>query len=105
MTIPVPQSYLDYVKNGGRTESLTQGEPGYFMLWPIVELEKWNADYQVEKYMPGFVGFGSDGGGEMLAFDASGAVFKLPFIGYDSKEDAWKVAESWSEVAARICDD
>jgi hypothetical protein len=54
-----------------------------------------NADYQVEEFMTGFVGFGSDGGGEMLAFDETGAVWKLPFVGYSSKEDAWKVADRW----------
>ena len=86
-------------------ESLTTGEPGYIMLWPVAEIEKMNAEYQVAESMEGFLGFGSDGGGEMLAFDANGAVWKLPFIGYSTKEDAWKVADRWSEVAERVSDE
>ncbi len=105
MKIAVPSEYVDYVEKGGRTESFTKEEPGYFILWPLADIEKMNAEYQVEEFMPGFLGFGSDGGGEMLAFDPVGAVYKLPFVGYSSKEDAWKVADRWSEVAARVSDD
>jgi hypothetical protein len=105
MKLTAPKAYLDYVSMGGRMESFTKGEPGYFMLWPIDELEKWNVEYQVEEFMPGFFGIGSDGGGEMLAVDSSGAVYKLPFIGYRSRADAWKIADSWDEIAARISDD
>lgn len=104
MNIPIPREYLEYLRSGGRTESFTADEPGYFILWPIDEIEKMNASYEVAEYMPGFLGFGSDGGGEMLAFDAAGVVYKLPFIGYSSPEDAWKVADCWSEVAARLTD-
>jgi len=46
-------------------------------------------------------GFGSDGGGETLAFDAAGAVYMIPFIGGGSK-DPKKIANNWSEVASRI---
>lgn len=105
MKIPIPSEYLAYVTSGGRMESLTEGEPGYFILWPIEEIEKMNAEYQVEEFMAGFVGFGSDGGGEMLAFDATGAVWKLPFVGYSSKQDAWKVADRWASVAERVSDE
>jgi len=60
-----------------------------------------NCGYRVAEYAPGFLGFGSDGGGEMLAFDRVGAVFMLPFVGMWPKE-AKKIGSSWSEVAARI---
>jgi hypothetical protein len=105
MKISVPREYVDYLEKGGRTESLTKDEPGYFILWPLADIEKMNAEYQVTEFMHDFLGFGSDGGGEMLAFDAAGAVWKLPFVGYSSKEDAWKVADRWTEVAARISDE
>ena len=105
MKISVPKEYVDYLEKGGRMESLTRDEPGYFILWPLTDIEKMNADYQVAEFMPGFLGFGSDGGGEMLVFDVAGIVWKLPFVGYSSKEDAWKVADRWSEVAARISDE
>lgn len=105
MKIPIPNEYLEYVTKGGRMESLTKGEPGYFVLWPIAEIEKMNAEYQVEEFMAGFVGFGSDGGGEMLAFDETGAVWKLPFVGCSSKDDAWKIADHWRSIAERISEE
>ena len=105
MRIQIPTEYLEYLRADGRIESFTTEEPGYFILWPVAEIEKMNTEYQVEELMPGFLGFGSDGGGEMLAFDSTGAVYKLPFVGYSSKEDAWKVADRWTDVAARITDE
>jgi hypothetical protein len=100
----LPKDYRDYVEGGGADAAFTDGDPGYFQLWPTSEIEQWNKDYQVEEYAPGFLGFGSDGGGEMLAFDRAGAVFMIPFIGMNA-EDANRIAGSWSEVASRIVDD
>ena len=46
--------------------------------------------------MPGFLGFGSSGSGEMFAFDAKHQVFMIPFIGMDP-EEAQLVAGAWIE--------
>jgi hypothetical protein len=91
---------LAYLEEGSDVAS-TSGEPGYFQLWHPDEVEELNQSYRVPEHAPGFLGFGSDGGGEMLAFDAAGAVFKIPFVGMAPKE-ARKIASSWDEVAARI---
>jgi hypothetical protein len=55
----------------------------------------------VEAESPGFVAFGSNGGGEMLAFDAEGRVFMIPFVGM-SVRDAKPIAASWSEFVEKI---
>jgi hypothetical protein len=60
-----------------------------------------NLGYQVPEFAPGFLGFGSSGGGEMLAFDADGRVVMIPFIPM-SPELALPVADSWSEFVERI---
>jgi len=103
MKINLPSQYVEYVEQGGLAEGFTGGGrmPGYFALWPLGDIKAWNKDYEVEEYAPGFLGFGGDGGGEMLAFDSSGAVFVLPLIGMEP-DQAIKVAESWQEFAQRI---
>lgn len=100
----LPKDYLAYVEAGGADCAFTDGDPGYFQLWPPEEIERWNQDYGVPKWAPGFLGFGSDGGGEMLAFNSAGAVFMIPFVGM-SVADAKEIGESWSEVASRISDE
>ena len=75
--------------------------PGWFQLWPPAEVEQMNRDYHVSELAPGFLGFGSSGGGELLAFDAGGRVVMIPFI-LMSPEHALPVASSWSEFVERI---
>lgn len=65
------------------------------------EIESSNRDLQVSTYAPDFLGFGTDGGGELLAFDGSGAVFMLPMIGMEP-QFANRIVNSWREVAQRI---
>lgn len=99
-----PKEYLSYVEADGSDVGFTEGAPGYFQLWALEEAETLNRDYKVHEFAPGFVGFGSDGGGELLAFDSCGAVFMIPFIG-DGVADARKIANAWSEIVSRITDD
>jgi hypothetical protein len=100
MSAQLPADYLRYLEEGSDFGE-TEGEPGYFQLWHPDEIEERNRGYCVGEYAPGFLGFGSDGGGEMLAFNSSGSVFMLPFVGMSPKE-AKKIGSSWSEIAARI---
>ena len=92
---------MAYVNEGGTDAASTDGPPGYFQLWNPDEVAKHNQEYRVADYAPGFLGFGSDGGGEMLAFDSEGAVFMIPFVGMAAKA-AKKIASSWTEIAERI---
>lgn len=74
---PSPAQYTDFLAAHGAFEGFTTGEgrPSYVALWPIEDIPGNNADIQIENDAPGFVAFAGDGGGEVLAFDASGAVF------------------------------
>ena len=99
MTLP-PQ-YADYFASDGPKEGGLTVDPGWFQLWPPAEVEQMNRDYHVPESAPGFLGFGSSGGGELLAFDASGRVVMIPFITM-SPEDALPVASSWNEFIERI---
>lgn len=83
IAMDLPDEYVRYLETGGVVEAPTESEPGYIALWPLAEIEQNNRDLQVAEYAPGFLGFGGDGGGEMLAFDRDGIVYMLPMIGME----------------------
>ena len=97
----LPTDYVSYFAGDGPKEGGLAVEPGWFQLWRPDEVERWNRDYQVQEFAPGFFGFGSSGGGELLAFDTAGRVVMIPFIGM-SPDEARPVADSWSQFVERI---
>ena len=97
----LPNEYVRCVEAGGLLEAFTEGEPGYIALWPLADIERNNNDLQVTEYASEYLGFGGDGGGELLAFDKDGVIYKLPMIGMEPRY-ALKVADSWSELEQRI---
>lgn len=97
----IPANYLTYFSSGALTEGFMERVPGYFALWPPEEIAQYNAEWQVEKYAPGFIAFGSNGGGELLVFDNVGAVFMLPMIPLETRY-AEKIAESWDDFEMHI---
>ena len=99
--LALPLEYVRYFDGDGPKEGGLSVEPGWFQLWPPDEIEELNRNYEVQQYAPGFLGFGSSGGDEMLAFNKHGAVVMIPFIGMAS--DLTKpVARSWREFVKRI---
>lgn len=82
--IELPEEYLTLLlySNGGEGELAV--EPGWFQLWPAEKVVGLNKGYEVEKNVPEFFGFGSSGGGEMLAFDSREGqpwkVVMIPFV-------------------------
>ncbi|MET3619399.1 SMI1/KNR4 family protein [Burkholderia ambifaria] len=103
MQPPVPPAYTDYLRTKGVFEGFTRDgtEPGYVVLWPAEEILQNNADVEMATCAPDYIAFGGDGGGELLAFDLSGAVFMLPLIGLAS-ESAIRIADSFLDLAARF---
>ena len=97
----LPKEYVRYVESGGLLEAFTEGEPGYIALWPLENIERNNIDLQVAEYAPEYLGFGGDGGGELLAFDKDGVIYRLPMIGMESRY-AFRVADSWTQLERRI---
>jgi hypothetical protein len=97
----LPEEYVRYCAADGPKEGGLSVQPLWFQLWPLAEVEQLNRDYQVTEFAPGFLGFGSNGGGELLAFGADGRVFTMPFVGM-GREHAWLVAESWSGFVEKM---
>jgi hypothetical protein len=59
------------------------GGGDYAMFWSIDEIAENNTEYEVAIYAPGLILFGSNGGGEAFAFDASQGVATIgivPFV-------------------------
>ena len=104
-TVSLPLEYLALLRvhDGGEGELGT--EPGWFCLWSAVEVLVNNRQYQLSKFLPGFFGFGSNGGGELLALDCRGQppwpVVRVPFIPLDAAE-AQPVADDFSKFVRRL---
>jgi len=80
---PLPNEYKEFLtKTNGAEGAL--GENAYVMLWSVEDLRRLNEAYQVAIYAPGYLIFGSDGGGEAFAFDLqskSRSIVMIPFVG------------------------
>ena len=82
----LPSAYLDFLRRGNGGEGEISSDPGYLILWKASEVNQFNDEYEVPKYAPGFWAFGSNGGGELFAFDFRGgapSVCLLPMIGLE----------------------
>jgi hypothetical protein len=88
--IDLPDIYLEFLRNSNGAAGNLGLEPGYVVFWRAEEVLEHNAGYKVTEFAPGFFGFGSNGGGELLAFDTRGAkpwpVVMIPMIPMDPKE-------------------
>lgn len=84
-----PLEYVEFLRTTNGGEGFI-GKSAYIMLWGVQELASMNQAYEVQKYVPGLLMFGSDGGGEAYAFDTRSPqwqIVRLPFVGM-----AWDLA-------------
>lgn len=103
MTLRVPQEYIDYVNAHGLFEGETSDdtEPGYIELWAPDAIQAENEGIEIKALASGFIAFAGNGGGEVLAFDAAGAVYMLPLIGM-ATECAELIAENFKSLSERF---
>lgn len=104
MTPSLPEEYKQFLIAHGAFEGFTTGEPGYIALWPLNEIPGNNLDISIQQYAPGYLAFAGNGGGEVLVFDTSGAIYRLPLIGMEPRH-AIKIANSFGELSARFAPD
>jgi hypothetical protein len=99
MTIALPDDLKHFIAKHGPFEGFTRNDsPGYVELWAIENIPEENATIEMDVYAPSFLAFAGNGGGEVLAFDAAGAVYMIPLIGMKA-EQAIKIADSFAEFA------
>lgn len=80
----------------GFIEGELSTEPEWYVLWQPEEIEEFNHDYELAEYVPGFIAFGGNGGGELLVVNEQGEVFYMPCIGM-KPNTAIKIANNLQE--------
>lgn len=101
---PLPESYLELLSLADGGEGSLGAEPGWFQLWPASTVLALNESYEIDDNIPGYFGFGSSGGGELLALHLGSPgdpVFMVPFIPMDASA-ARMIAPSFGEFLALI---
>lgn len=100
MGVKFPEGYSQFLRrqNGG------EGAIGesYAMLWDVSELASKNESYRSNEWAPGFLIFGSDGGGEAFGFDTRNPMWpivRIPFIGME-----WGAAEPLGDTFDQFLD-
>ena len=104
-TDELPKVYPALLRYSDGGEGKLNLETGWFMLWSSTEVIELNKGYEIDKNLPGYFGFGSNGGGELLVFDIeSGRPWKvvmIPFIPMSAKE-AEVIANNFEEFIKAI---
>ncbi len=100
--VSLPSDYLDFLRqhNGG------EGFIGdnYIIFWRAEELADFNLEYEVNKYAPGILLFGSDGGGEGYGFDTQTKgmpIVRIPFIGMQRRY-ATPIAKNFPDLFTKL---
>ncbi len=103
--IELPNEYLSLLKFSNGGEGDLGIEPGWFQLWPVEEVLKLNEAYEVSEWYPGFFGFGSNGGQEMLAFDTRlgtpFTIYMIPFMSINI-DNAIRIAPDFTHFAMAL---
>lgn len=101
----LPEEYLAFLAYSDGGEGKIILDAGWFQIWPSSEVLDQNKGYEIDKNLPGFFGFGSNGGGELLAFDThKGEKWKIvmvPFVPM-SAEEAVVIADNFEEFIRAI---
>jgi SMI1 / KNR4 family (SUKH-1) len=100
----LPAQYRRFISDQDGGEGFAGGQ--YLILWRASELVEFNREYEAEKYAPGLLLFGSNGGGEAFAFDTrdnSMRIVMMPFVGMSLK-DAAPVADSFENFLSNLAD-
>jgi hypothetical protein len=98
----LPAEYLRFLRQHNGGEGFV-GE-NYIVIWKGEEIADFNREYEVEKYAPGIILFGSDGGGEGYGFDIEAAdmpIVRMPFIGMQRRY-ATPIAKNLSDMFTKL---
>jgi len=99
----LPKDYKDFLlKYAGHETEMGQE---YFRLWDREELITLNEEYNVLEYLPGTLGIGSNGGGELIAIEKLGdkdfRIVLTPFVDLDA-EFHIEIGESFIDFLVRL---
>lgn len=95
--VPLPELYLALLRMSDGGQASLPGFPSYVRIWPARTAEEYNRDYEVQEWAPGFVGFGDNGGPEMVGFDTRQGepypVCAIPFAPMEWRAARGRVAD------------
>ena len=81
--VPLPAEYLTLLRLSDGGDASLSGYPSYVRIWSARTAVEYIRDYEVQRWLPGFVGFGDNGGSDMVGFDTRGgepfSVCSVPF--------------------------
>ena len=101
----LPKEYIALLRYSDGGEGRLGIQPGWLKLWSAADVLECNKGYKIEEYLPGFFGFGSSAGGELLAFDTQGGkpwkIVMIPFI-FTSAKEAVVIAKDLEEFILAI---
>jgi len=100
--VALPSDYLDFLGNHDGGEGFIGDN--YIVLWGAEELANFNREYEVDKYAPGILLFGSDGSGEGYGFDTQSIampIVRMPFIGM-ARRYATPIAKDFPDLFAKL---
>jgi SMI1/KNR4 family protein SUKH-1 len=66
---PLPSEYVALLRLSDGGQAQLSGYPSYVRIWSARTAIEYNRDYEVQQWLPGFVGFGDNGGPDMVGFD------------------------------------
>jgi hypothetical protein len=65
----LPAEYLELLRLNDGGHASMSGYPGYVRIWPARTAVEYSQDYEVQRWLPGFIAFGDNGGPDMVGFD------------------------------------
>ncbi len=105
VSFPLPEAYLSQLRSSNGGEGDLAIDPGWISLWRAEDVISLNSGYCVPEFVPGLWGFGSNGGGELLAFDLRGAepypIVRVPFIPMELSE-AVRISDSFEDFRRHV---
>ena len=103
--IALPVSYLNQLRRSNGGEGDIGVEPGWIQFWKAEEVIENNLGYELGECLPGYFGFGSNGGGELLAMKVYDpgrfSIYMIPFI-VISEKDAVRIARDFDVLVEAV---
>lgn len=103
--VELPKGYTDFLREHNGGEGFVH--ESYVVFFKAEELADFNREYEVEKYAPGILLFGSNGGGEGYGFDTEDPampIVRIPFIGMN-RRSAVTVARDLADLFSRLANE
>jgi SMI1 / KNR4 family (SUKH-1) len=101
----LPAEYLELLRLSDGGHATRSDYPTYVRIWPARTAVEYNRDYEVQRWVPGLIGFGDDGGPAIVGFDTRSdppyPVLAVPFVPMEF-ESAQRVAADFGQFIRQL---